>query len=83
MKPSFWPIIVLIFRENSNLVDLGAAEVEKGNKAAPAAVPVENKSSLRLIFVIIGLAKFSSKNRDIFFNFDHLFILIHICFGTN
>jgi hypothetical protein len=63
MSPSFWPIIVLIFKENSNLGDFaaamavgtsvaGAAEADEGMKAAPAAVPDAINKSRRLIFVI-------------------------------
>ena len=63
MSPSFWPIIVLIFKENSNFGDFaaavaaipaaaGAAEADDGMKAAPAAVPDAINKSRRLIFVI-------------------------------
>jgi hypothetical protein len=72
MKPNFWPMMVLILSENSNLF-LGATELlakeldfasdMEGTKAIPAAVPDALISVRRLIcFIIyIGLLQIKYK----------------------
>ena len=72
MKPSFWPMMVLMLRENSNFClaaivllanELDFASVREGISAIPAAVPDALISARRLICIIIYIGLMQIKDK--------------------